>query len=50
MADQTKEALNCPECKKAIKKNKRYYRNGKYYCNKKCWRKSLPSKEGTEKT
>jgi len=32
---------NCPACNKPIKKLKRYYRNGKYYCNKKCWRKSM---------
>ena len=37
---------NCLACNKPIKKLKRYYRNGKFYCNKKCWRKStLKSKE-----
>lgn len=46
-----KEALpiekqtNCPACGKPIKKIKRYYRNGKFYCNKKCWRKTLKTKE-----
>lgn len=30
---------NCLACGKPIKKLKRYYRNGKFYCNKKCWRK-----------
>ncbi|KPK98460.1 MAG: hypothetical protein AMJ95_04315 [Omnitrophica WOR_2 bacterium SM23_72] len=29
---------NCPTCNKPIRKLKRYYRNGKFYCNKKCWR------------
>jgi hypothetical protein len=29
---------NCLACNKLIKKLKRYYRNGKLYCNKKCWR------------
>lgn len=29
---------NCLACNKPIKKLKRYYRNGKFYCNKKCWR------------
>lgn len=29
---------NCLACNKQIKKLKRYYRNGKFYCNKKCWR------------
>jgi len=29
---------NCPSCNKLIKKLKRYYRDGKFYCSKKCWR------------
>ncbi|MDP3732771.1 MAG: hypothetical protein Q8R31_07120 [Candidatus Omnitrophota bacterium] len=37
---------NCLACNKPLKKLKRYYRNGKFYCNKECWRKSmLKSKE-----
>lgn len=28
---------NCLGCGKPIKKIKRYYRNGAFYCNKKCW-------------
>ena len=36
---------NCLACNKPIKKLKRYYRNGKYYCSKKCWRKTVESKE-----
>lgn len=31
--------VNCLGCGKPIKKLKRYYRDGKFYCNKKCWRK-----------
>ncbi len=31
------EIKNCPACKKHLKKAKRYYRNGQYYCNKNCW-------------
>jgi len=39
MADDTQEALkNCGHCKKTVEKTKRYYRNGKYYCTKNCWR------------
>ena len=34
---------NCPACSKPIKKVKRYYRNGKFYCNKKCFRKVVKS-------
>lgn len=36
---------NCLGCNKQLKKTKIYYRNGKYYCDKKCWLKSLKPKE-----
>ncbi|MFA5145194.1 MAG: hypothetical protein WC723_04230 [Candidatus Omnitrophota bacterium] len=47
-AEQTKTAeaeakpkvekqTNCLACNKPIKKLKRYYRDGKFYCSKKCW-------------
>jgi hypothetical protein len=29
---------NCLACNKVIKKLKVYYRNGKFYCSKRCWR------------
>ncbi len=29
---------NCLACNKPIKKLKHYYRDGKFYCTKKCWR------------
>lgn len=28
---------NCPACNKPIIKLKKYYRNGIFYCNKRCW-------------
>lgn len=28
---------NCAGCKKSIKNKRWYYRNGKYYCGKRCW-------------
>jgi len=28
---------NCLSCNKPIKKLRRYYRDSKYYCTKKCW-------------
>ncbi len=28
---------NCAGCKKSIKNKCWYYRNGKYYCTKRCW-------------
>jgi len=39
---------NCPACNKPIRKLKRYYRNGKFYCNKKCWIKATKKKEGSD--
>lgn len=27
----------CGNCNKHLKKVKRYYRDGKYYCGKTCW-------------
>lgn len=38
--------INCLSCGKPIIKLKRYYRNGKFYCSKKCWRKTLKPKTG----
>jgi len=40
--------INCLSCNKPIKKLKHYYRNGKFYCSKKCWRKTLKPKTGQE--
>lgn len=55
MADEVKQAApvekqtNCPACNKALKKLRRYYRNGKFYCTKKCWLKATKKTgEGTE--
>lgn len=39
---------NCPACSKPIRKLKRYYRNGKFYCNKKCWIKAVKPAKGKE--
>ena len=43
MADEKKEVTehgkNCGSCKKVLKKKKRYYRNGAYYCNVNCYKK-----------
>ena len=45
MADEKKEAApevvkNCAGCKKPVKRARRYFRSGKYYCNFSCYRKS----------
>jgi len=36
-APAAEKQTNCLSCGKPIRKLKRYYRNGKFYCNKKCW-------------
>ena len=47
---QTEEQTNCLGCAKPLKKLKLYYRNGKYYCAKKCWRNfNLKEKEQQKK-
>jgi hypothetical protein len=44
-APQAEKQTNCLGCGKPIKKLKLYYRNGKFYCTKKCWRKAIKEKE-----
>jgi hypothetical protein len=34
------KASNCAVCNKALKRGMWYYRNGKFFCNKRCWKKS----------
>ncbi len=40
---------NCLACNKPIKKLKVYYRNGKFYCSKKCWRAFIDKSKTEEK-
>lgn len=47
---QEEKQTNCLGCNKPLNKLKVYYRNGKFYCNKKCWRKSMESKEQKKET
>ena len=37
-APKAQEQTNCLICNKPIKKLTRFYRDGKFYCSKKCWR------------
>lgn len=37
MADKESKKVNCAKCNKPVKRLKRYYRNGKFYCNRKCF-------------
>jgi len=50
-AEQPKQEkqTNCITCNKPIKKLKRYYRDGKFYCAKKCYKDFLKKqKEGAK--
>jgi hypothetical protein len=40
---------NCLACNKLIKKLKRYYRDGKFYCSKRCWRTFIDKSKTEEK-
>ncbi len=42
---EAEKQTSCLGCGKPIKKLKRYYRNGKFYCSKKCWIKTRKDKE-----
>lgn len=42
------EIKNCPACKKVLKRSRRYYRNGAYYCNITCFR-TVQAKKDKEK-
>lgn len=50
-ADAPKEAAkkekptNCGACNKALRKRRWYYRNGKYYCTKRCWQTTVKKEE-----
>ncbi|MFH0827611.1 MAG: LIM domain-containing protein [Candidatus Omnitrophota bacterium] len=44
---------NCLSCNKPLKKVRIYYRDGKFYCTKRCWlkftkKKSAPEGEGAK--
>jgi len=47
-AKPAEKQTNCLACNKPIKKLKRYYRDGKFYCSKRCWETYL-SKQKEEK-
>ena len=32
------KVINCIGCNRPTKRLRRYYRNGKYFCSKRCWR------------
>lgn len=54
MADEkpavVEEIKNCPACKKPLKRARRFYRNGGYFCNKNCFKKAdITAKEAKAK-
>ena len=51
-APVVEEVKNCPACKKPLKKARRFYRNGAYYCNNNCFKKvqATAKAEAAEKT
>jgi len=36
-AKKEEKQTNCLACNKPLKKIRIYYRNGKFYCTKRCW-------------
>jgi hypothetical protein len=36
---------NCAACNKSIKKKRYYYRNGKHFCTKRCWKTTIKKEE-----
>ena len=37
-APKKERPANCAACNKSMKDKRWYYRSGKYYCTKRCWR------------
>ncbi len=48
-APKEEKQTNCLSCNKPLKKIRRYYRNGKFYCTKKCWTNFIKKPKGEEK-
>ena len=55
MADEVKEKqatgkpTNCKKCNKHLSRKSWYYRNGEYYCTKRCWKLATAKKEEPKK-
>jgi hypothetical protein len=46
LAGKKKEKpANCAACNKSIKKKRYYYRDGKHYCTKRCWKTTVKKEE-----
>jgi formylmethanofuran dehydrogenase subunit E len=44
-AVKQEKPATCATCNKSIKKKRHYYRNGKYFCTKRCWKAALKKEE-----
>jgi len=40
-AAKKEKPANCAACNKSIKKKRHYYRDGKYFCTKRCWKATI---------
>jgi len=51
VAQESTKRVNCLTCNKQLKRIKRYYRDGKYFCNKNCYKAFIKkqSQEAKEK-
>lgn len=47
-AAKKEKPSNCGGCKKSIKKKRWYYRDGKYYCSKRCFKSTLKTEAKKE--
>jgi hypothetical protein len=36
---------NCADCNKSLRNKRWYYRNGKFFCTKRCWRTTAKKEE-----
>ena len=47
---QQEEIKNCPACKKPLKRARRFYRNGGYFCNANCFKKASAAVQQKKET
>ena len=47
-AVKKEKPANCAACNKSIRKKRHYYREGKYFCTKRCWKTTLKKDEKPE--
>ena len=48
-AAKREKPSNCAVCNKSIRKKRWYYRDGKFYCSKRCWHTTAKKKGEAEK-